>query len=334
MPKKRTSERATKQQKKIDAQSAREKASVKRDLAKLKPLVEMLRKISLDDPPVKNFIKASFIKAYEFAQFAHGRLNHDFAFHCLGGLRSICEDLIILKFVEGLESKDQETALIGTMEQSVDDSIHRQVPFFATFRIGQPILNISVDSKTLAKRKSDFIRLWQINGWPKKKDAKWPPTSQIAHKVGPGTIDVMYDYIYRLTSDVVHFSPRALLRTGWGEDAGTKNFEISTANLGPYYTRFCRVYGIFLLTVYFEFFGDMLGMDDTVALHVRRLRYSLIMQNRWPEMITFEEMNIPLPAGNPFAHFTHSVLATQFEDGFITQAGKQDQKIRVTKSGS
>lgn len=171
---------------------------------------------------------------------------------------------------------------------------------------------------TLSKTESELTCFWRANGWPKKKDGKWPSTEQIARKVGPGTIDVIYNYIYRLTSGTVHFSTRALLRTGWGKDEN--NFSFSTTNMGPYYAQFCRVYGLFLLTVYFEFFGTAFGMDDEVAQAVKALRRSLVMKNRWPEMITFEEMNVSVPKLNIFGLAMQSILAEEIENGFVATA--------------
>jgi hypothetical protein len=137
--------------------------------------------------------------------------------------------------------------------------------------------------------------------------------------VGQGTVDVIYDYIFRLTSGTVHFSTRSLFRTGWGPltpDAMDVTF--STTNMSAYYIEFCRIYGIFLLSIYFEFFSSLLGVPPWVETRVQRMRVALAKQNRWPEMLTFEEANKDLPKGGEIMWYAlQQVLAEEFKDGFI-----------------
>lgn len=273
----------------------------------------------MDDPLLTSCIKAALTKAFEFVELSFGRMRNDYAFHCMAGLRSVCEDLIVLKFIAGLTVDEQEKILRGTMILDTEKAMRRQVPFFATFRVGQPVMNGWHKPDLLAKTKDELVQVWKALGWPKNKDGGLPPTSEIARKIGPDTLSVLYEYVYRLTSGMVHFSTRALLRTGWGNEGECR---FSTTNMDRYSGEFCRVYGIFLLTVYFEFFGTLLGMDDNVARIVKRLRRFLIQQNRWPEMITFEEMNHKVPKRSILAIVLEPALATHFENGFIAGAEK------------
>ncbi|MGH3848465.1 MAG: hypothetical protein ACRDRT_01975, partial [Pseudonocardiaceae bacterium] len=58
------------------------------------------------------------------------------------------------------------------------------------------------------------------------------------------------------------------------------------------------VYGAFLFCVYFEFFGNFLRPGPKVTNRVNEIRKELLMTPRWPEMVTFEEMNLPTPKRN------------------------------------
>ncbi|WP_026399009.1 DUF5677 domain-containing protein [Acetobacter nitrogenifigens] len=269
-------------------------------------------------------VRASLVKAYEFSRFSYNGLKGEFAFHCVGGLRSICEDLIILKFISTLPPEDQNTLLFNDMAKTTDNSLRYQANFFGTFRPGQPVLRGGRSPKSLSNINSQVDGVWRRHGWPKATDGKWPPTEQLARKVGKGTVDVIYNYIFRLTSSTVHFSMRSLLRTGWGT-VTSEGLEatFSTKNMSEYYVAFCQVYGVFLLSVYFEFFPDLLRVTPNAQSHVRKMRVALAQLNRWPEMLTYEEMNQNIPKGMNFIYnIFRQVLAEKFEEGFILNGEK------------
>jgi hypothetical protein len=287
-------------------------------LLKLKPFIEMVGVGDLrSDGPLLSCVRASIVKAYEFSEFSYVRMRGEFAFHCLGALRSICEDLIILKFISGLPPNDQASVISADIRMTLDASLKRQKPFFRLFRPGQPILGGQLGGDHLAKMDAELALIWQSNGWPRKRDGNLPPTQQIAQKIGAGTLEVIYNYIYRLTSGTVHFSARALMRSGWGCE---HKVVYSTANMGRYYLQFCQIYSVFLFSIYFEFFGDLLNADVEVRNQVKSLRNALVMYPRWPEMITFEEMNKDLPDYqqlNWLSATVQRVIADEIDDGFI-----------------
>jgi len=264
------------------------------------------------------------VKAYEFCSFSYGGLKNEFAFHCVGGLRSICEDLIVLKFISTLPVEDQNTLLLNEIVKTNHNSMRYQADFFGTFRVGQPVLNGSYTTEKLANINSQVDDVWRRHGWPNAKDGKWPPTEQLARKVGKGTVDVIYNYIFRLTSSTVHFSTRSLLRTGWGAVTSDElEVTFSTKNMSNYFVAFCQVYGVFLLSVYFEFFPDLLKVTPKVQIHVQKMRVALAKLNRWPEMLTYEEMNRSIPKEMNIFYFVLRLLqAEKFEEGFILNGEK------------
>jgi hypothetical protein len=77
-------------------------------LNKLRPAMNRLRQadFKLHDPWLV-CLRSSLSKAFDFAAFSHGRMDRRFAFHCMGGLRSISEDLIVLKGLMALKRGDR-----------------------------------------------------------------------------------------------------------------------------------------------------------------------------------------------------------------------------------
>jgi hypothetical protein len=119
-----------------------------------------------------------------------------------------------------------------------------------------------------------------------------PPIRQIAEKQGGDILIKLYDYLYRLTSGTVHFNVGALLRTGWGKPP---DCSFSIRHFTGYYGAFARTYGAFMFCAYFELLGRFLRPDKDAKRRVEAIRDSILSVVRWPEMITFEEMNIPVP---------------------------------------
>ena len=152
-------------------------------------------------------------------------------------------------------------------------------------------------------------------------------------KSDPGLLDIVYNFIYRLTSGTVHFNPQMLLRSGWG-DRSMKEIKVSPRNMDLYYISLNQIYGSFLLCLYFEFFGRFLRPRQEEKIMIKELRECLQGRFRWPEMVTFEEMNIDVPKPKfwPAAliHGMYFVIMT--ENGFMSGAKKLrdlDEKIKT-----
>jgi len=56
------------------------------------------------------------------------------------------------------------------------------------------------------------------------------------------------------------------------------------------------------------------------------MRVALAKQNRWPEMLTFEEANKDIPDGNIILLALQNVLAEEFKEGFIAKGEKLYQE--------
>lgn len=292
-------------------------------LEQLRPFVESVATTRLARNKYFSLcLRASFSKAFEFVDCAFKRSNNDQAFYHVAALRSICEDIIYLSFATRLSPQDRETLIKGLMLLELQERIRRQVNFFQKFRPLQPVLDASVSPRELEKTKQEIRSIWQANGWPNMKTSVTPATRDIAEKIDPGVLDIVYDYIFRLTSSMVHFSPHILLRTGWGDMKNTITF--STKNMNSYYMALARVYGGFLFCLYFENFRRFLRPGAAYQEIVAALREDLVMQSRWPEMVTFEEMNLELTKTNPLEILGRLLLAEQAKSGFMAAAKKQD----------
>jgi hypothetical protein len=143
-------------------------------------------------------------------------------------------------------------------------------------------------------------------------------------KLAPGILDILYDFIYRLTSSNVHFSIQSLFRMSWGEIRGDEFKDgISVNNMSHYYETYCKIYGPLLFSFYFEFFEDELGATHVEQTVIQAIRKHLIEKARWPELITFEEMNLPVPKAyhdQPLPNMAvHKYFVEILKDGFINK---------------
>lgn len=71
--------------------------------------------------------------------------------------------------------------------------------------------------------------------------------------------------------------------------------KFSTKYLAGYQLEVAQLYGAYVVCLWIELFGDRLDTTDDERASVVRLREYLLSKDRWPEMVTFEEMNVRLP---------------------------------------
>jgi hypothetical protein len=91
---------------------------------------------------------------------------------------------------------------------------------------------------------------------------------------------------------------------GWG-------MRFSSSNFKRYYTAYARTYGLLLFCCYFELFGRFLRPNSEVSALIAELRFYLVSEFRWPEMITFEELGLEAPPGNQDRYLYRYVDAHQ-----------------------
>jgi hypothetical protein len=234
-------------------------------------------------------LKASLVRLYEYTEFVHGDISDEKAeaFFAAAPLRQCCEDLIALKFLALLRRRDRDSAIQALMLISTNNAAEKQVAFFKKSRPYQPVLPPPWEKPTVDKVKD---RLNEIGArtqlW--RTERKLPPIEQMAKKVG---LTALYDFLYAATSEIVHFNVRISLRSGWG-DSSKPEFSFSPANFSRYYLMFTRIYSAFLLVQFCRAFRVMLKLSPSFMTAIDEIELSIESQIRWPEILTFEEMNV------------------------------------------
>jgi len=253
-------------------------------------------------------VRASFSKCYEFNLQAWDESNSEVAFFSLPTLRGICEELIVLNYVKRLPNRERDLLFSKLMAHDVQTRLVTQKEFFSTARPFQPVLNPQLSPAALTTLEKEIQIIWHSYGWPHMNRGVLPPIRQIAEKQGGDILVKLYDYLYRLTSGTVHFSVGSLFRTGWGEKP---NCTFSVRHFTGYYRAFARIYGAFMFCAYFELFARFLRPHKNVKRRIDAIRHSILSVVRWPEMITFEEMNIPVPDPGIMINALSIVLSRQ-----------------------
>ena len=277
-------------------------------------------------------LKASFVKAFEFAGICT-TIDIDHTFFVVPALRSITEDLIYLRFFSTLAQSDREKLVEHLMAMQANDQLVSQRDFFGAIRPFQPVLS-SLDATASERIISDGRAVWESQGFRRGLDRYGKPSARrIADRISPTFLSVMYNYMYNLTSSTVHFNPLSLLRSGWGPDVTHAVF--STKNMSHYHFRNCQIYGGMLFCIYLELFDDYIQMDINETSMLMEYRSALFLEPRWPEMVTFEEMNQSLP--EPTHNFWLAPLVVRLayadivkEEGFIKGIEKIQQDAGAT----
>jgi hypothetical protein len=236
----------------------------------------------------RGVLKASFIKCFEFAKLVHGyeiEKAEEGSFFLSGALRGLSEDLIALKFIRKLKRKDRDEVVQIEMMSSTAQLIDKQAEFFRSKRPFQPVLTKSFDAAELDKAKDRLTTIGQSSKlWQTSR--KLPPIEQMANVV---RLKAFYNFIYRMTSRIVHFNVGVALRSGWGDCPKAVTF--SSRNFCRYYLELNQFYGAYILVNFCRTFGKDLGLSSSFMKNLAGISSAVNDRLRWPEAITFEEMN-------------------------------------------
>jgi len=214
-----------------------------------------------------NVLKGCFVKSFEYAVVCHSDLMEDRFFFLAPVLRGICEDFIVLRYLQVKKTeKERDELLFNKAKQLIFESVDKQKKFFAKHRPFQPIFYAS------PKAPSPKIKL--------------PHTQKMANEV---ELDDLYDFLFAVTSDIVHFNPRIIIRNAWGENE--QELKPSTKNFDLYYQNFCRTYSLYLFCKFSQTFKLELNLSEIYLSSILELEQDLNEQLRWPEAVTYEEMN-------------------------------------------
>jgi len=171
------------------------------------------------------------------------------------------------------------------MAAQVSEGLTAQVEFFGKARPWQ-----SVVGPAKGRGDAEIAELRNLTrrlGWNGK--SAWPSVWHMARACG---LEELYRYLYSATSKWVHFSPHVLLRMGWGPNpfSTASVWEFTTKHFAQYYKEFNRTYSVYLLL---ELLQRVPDFPWTVAARkgVEAIKKDLDEVLRWPELVTFEELN-------------------------------------------
>jgi hypothetical protein len=253
-------------------------------------------------------VAAALAKGVEFnVAVNRARKYTDEEFVFVSALRGICEDLISLAYFKkmSVEKRNEITKLL--LSQNVAEGLEVQRAFFKANNPFQPVLGpsktqgIQGSSAILAVRQQ--VRAFWAGQGVNRRDG--PTIKDMALEVG---LTFTYDYIYFASSNFVHFNPQALLKMGWGDMERPFRFSVSHSN--RYYKALASFYGAILFIGYHSAFSS--SHFRTSCEHEIAMLLDLIEQvHRWPEVVTFEEMN----KKPPLYLLTHAMRQTFPEKG-------------------
>jgi hypothetical protein len=239
-------------------------------------------------PGLQILVVASLAKNFEFNLYVtnQNQTVNSNSFFLQSTLRGLCEDVIVLKYlIEKIDNEDSEELITKWNRQETYENIEKQKRFFRNNGSYQPILPNRKDRPKLNPPKKDLKKKYH---WKKEK----PSVSEMAKACG---LDEVYDYLYAATSRTVHFSPSVLFRMGWGPEKPDQPYTFSTAHFDGYYDSFNVFYGSYLFILLYETIKSYFQISKDFSDTIESIKNELNEWLRWPEIITFEEMNIPKP---------------------------------------
>lgn len=236
--------------------------------------------------------RAALAKSFEFTKLVYDQPIPAHGFFLTATLRGICEDLIALSFMRALSEADRDEVTSLLMAQQIREGVNAQKEFFASERQWQPVLG-PPPGEHAAENENRLRGLAGKLGWTGRQN--WPSVWFMAKAT---SLEPVYRCLYSATSKWVHYSPHVLLRMGWGGREGDlgshTEWTFSTTNFGRYYTEFNQTYALLLLLRLLRGpVSNLLPPDVEPTLLV--LEEKLQEPLRWPELVTFEEMNLNGP---------------------------------------
>jgi hypothetical protein len=154
-------------------------------------------------------VKASACKCFEFNLAVPAIARGKRAFFAMSSLRGICEDLIVLRFIGRVPSKDREELIAALSQHELGTRLKLQDVFFTAIRPQQLVLRHKDVDSVVASSGAAARSIWNRHGWKNLQNGAIPPIRQIAERQGLHQLAVMTIY---------HYCPvkRRVDSTGWG----------------------------------------------------------------------------------------------------------------------
>lgn len=204
-------------------------------------------------------------------------------------LRSVCEDLIVLGFIDKNFSNESDEIIKLQLSLDINKSLLAQEALFSEYRPHQPRIK---PSKNTMQFKENEERLKQIFGSSLRGKNQVQPS--IWHMAKDQEMHLLYEFLYHATSRLVHFSPNTLLRMAWF-DPKSNISHCDPSSLDKYYFHFVKFYSAHLLSAFVNRFSDKVDIDEKLHQAIAEKIGEVNSNPRWPELVTFEELNAENP---------------------------------------
>ena len=235
-------------------------------------------------------LKSSLMKSFELSKLLISSTKDKYAFFKLASLRGICEEYIDIRFIGQMLPADRDAIIQALLGIEIHEFLSKQTSFFKKFRPFQPVVESSsspnVDEHhTVLEEISARTGLWHYS--------RRKPMQTAFHRANKLGLTEFYRFYYAITSEMVHFSPHVLLRMGWGADPWKPKF--STQNFSIYYREMILVYSLFLFKELIISYDQIIKLPMKIREAATETEKYLNFILRWPEPVTFEEMNLKGP---------------------------------------
>lgn len=233
-------------------------------------------------------VAAALAKCVEFNIVVNrSRRYRDEQFALVGGLRGICEDLIYLSYVKHLLPHERLELVQLLIRLNTAEGLDAQHQFFAANNPFQPVLSPTSKSNQNGESASLVARRELRAFWKRHASARrdGPTIKDMALKVG---LTSTYNYVYFAASNFSRFNPQSLLRTGWGSEK--RPFQFSANHMSGYYKSLSSFYGAIIFLGFHSAFSPD-HFDASCDADAAELLSLISEVHRWPELVTFEEMN-------------------------------------------
>jgi hypothetical protein len=262
----------------------------------MKPYVKEVAQSTLVNPDFyKIALRAALAKTYDFNSYVTGLTSSSHSFYHTATLRGICEDLIVLKAVKEIPNPDRSDLIKYLQLKETFEAMRTQAKFFQANHpqivLDEEFANTHSD-KELDKALAIYDRYGFLRG-------RYGPT--IKSLAQRADLAEVYEFFYAATSKWVHFSPHILMRMGWttktnNEPLTKATYTYTTKHFSEYYAGFNAIYGGYLFGLFCESLETELGLNPKIKKYLEELGLWIGSLMRWPELITFEEMNIKRPS--------------------------------------
>ena len=258
----------------------------------MKPYVKEVAQSTLINPDFyKISLKAALAKTYDFNSYVSGLKSTYHSFYHTATLRGICEDLIVLKAIRETPVEDRSNLIMYLQLHEMFQAMRTQGRFFRKNH-HQIVLDDAIADEYSDNELTKALAIYDQYGFP--RDRFGPSKKKLAQRANLAEI---YDFLYAATSTWVHFSPHILFRMGWASSKErSATFTYTTKHFSRYYASFNAVYGTYLFGLFCETFETELGINPKSKKYLEELGLYIGSILRWPEIITFEEMNMKVPS--------------------------------------